>query len=455
MASTPRKTEKRRAQQVSQRRQLDNRWKCDRIHQIRDHPGVFDATSTPRYGKLTMIPLGPHQIVVLTMTFMIKRSLRNHSKTRGNCFDGTREENEEVSTYPAFSVGISDLSTVCPEYLPEDKDEVHQLGFGLCRRAVLAPSCARPFPRAWGGICFAGIRADIAGGGVSGMKEGRANDGGSLVVERARAQRLVYLLHHSSSLSPPAPSQGSATADRVVFSPSLSASLAPARVPPPSLVILCTNRYRQGRAHHTPYRYRPPPPWLGVLECCVGGGRFRSKRRHAHDPSFHLAFAAGIGVVCGDDGCVPPLSRPVRRALLPLVSPARMAWQGVRSPGRNKSIHRFEWRPLGVDILHRGVPSPSTDGHDSPLLLPGSGHSREMEPSPIHGHRDIKWAQDPATTNAPFGAMVDGSRVATLGSAFTGDGTLSNSTSLVVSKHARMIVSAKTGQVKKPFQNCR
>lgn len=114
-----------------------------------------------------MIPLGPHQIVVLTMTFMIKRSLRNHSKTRGNCFDGTREENEEVSTYPAFSVGISDLSTVCPEYLPEDKDEVHQLGFGPCRRAVLAPSCARPFPRAWGGICFAGIRADIAGGGGS------------------------------------------------------------------------------------------------------------------------------------------------------------------------------------------------------------------------------------------------------------------------------------------------
>lgn len=56
-----------------------------------------------------MIPLGPHQIVVLTMTFMIKRSLRNHSKTLGNCFDGTREENEEVSTYPAFSVGISDF----------------------------------------------------------------------------------------------------------------------------------------------------------------------------------------------------------------------------------------------------------------------------------------------------------------------------------------------------------
>lgn len=298
----------------------------------------------------------------------------------------------------------------------------------------VGPFFCSSVPRAWGGICFAGTRADIAGGGSRG-DEGGAGQRRWLACCRA-SEGLASCVSSPPSLVPvpPAPSQGSATADRVVFSPSLSASLAPARVPPPSLVILCTNRYRLGRAHHTPYRYRPPPPWLGVLECCVGGGRFRSKRRHAHDPSFHLAFAAGIGVVCGDDGCVPPLSRPVRRALLPLVSPARMAWQRVRSPGRNKSIHRFEWRPLGVDILQRGVPSPSTDGHDSPLLLPGSGHSREMEPSPIHGHRDIKWAQDPATTNAPFGAMVDGSRVETLGSAFTRDGTLSNSTSLVVSK---------------------
>lgn len=128
------------------------------------------------------------------------------------------------------------------------------------------------FPEPGEAFVLLGSGLTLLGGGLGGMKEGRANDGGSLVVERARAQRLACLLHHPSSLSPPAPSQGSATADRVVFSPSLSASLAPARVPPPSLVILCTNRYRLGRAHHTPYRYRPPPPWLGVLECCVGGG---------------------------------------------------------------------------------------------------------------------------------------------------------------------------------------
>lgn len=47
-----------------------------------------------------MIPLGPHQIAVLTMTIMTKRRLRNHSKTRGNCFNGTREENGEVSIQP-------------------------------------------------------------------------------------------------------------------------------------------------------------------------------------------------------------------------------------------------------------------------------------------------------------------------------------------------------------------
>lgn len=143
------------------------------------------------------------------------------------------------------------------------------------------------------------------------MKEGRANDGGSLV-ERARAQRLVSSPPSSLSPVPRPPSLARVTADKVLFSPSLSASPAPARVPPPSLVILCTNRYRLGRSHHTP----PPPSSLGGLRA-AWEGRFRSKRRHAHDPIFHLAFAAGIGVVCGDDGCVQPLSRPVRRALLP------------------------------------------------------------------------------------------------------------------------------------------
>lgn len=119
-----------------------------------------------------MIPLGPHQIAVLTMTIMAKRRLRNHSKTRGNCFNGTREENGEVSIQPfllAFLTRQKSAPNIYQKGQRGEKMRFINLVFGPsgpCRRAVLAPFlCARPFPRAWGGICFAGIRADIAGGG--------------------------------------------------------------------------------------------------------------------------------------------------------------------------------------------------------------------------------------------------------------------------------------------------
>ncbi|KAK0741038.1 hypothetical protein B0T18DRAFT_223298 [Schizothecium vesticola] len=98
---------------------------------------------------------------------------------------------------------------------------------------------------------------------------------------------LCLLNHRASPPSPipvPRPSQGSPLTGLFFLLP--SPPVLPRSGSRRRLSSYCV-RTGTIRAEHTT---RPPPPFsLGGLRA-AWEGRFRSKRRHAHDPFFHLAF---------------------------------------------------------------------------------------------------------------------------------------------------------------------
>lgn len=156
-----------------------------------------------------MIPLGPHQIAVLTMTIMTKRRLRNHSKTRGNCFNGTREENGEVSIQPfllAFLTRQKSAPNIYQKGQRGEKMRFINLVFGPsgpCRRAVLAPSCARVrFPEPGEAFVLLGSGLTLLGGGLGGDEGGAGQRRWLACRASERRPSVLCVLHHSPSLSP-------------------------------------------------------------------------------------------------------------------------------------------------------------------------------------------------------------------------------------------------------------